>query len=86
MAAVAAGDVVTRRVVHGAGALWRALAMRVEAQAAAHSEATAERLADRLADQYPDLSVTRRGTMVTLTGKGLRERQATDAGLRWPGR
>ena len=53
---------------------------------ATHAETTAVRLAERLRADYPALEVTHRGDTVELRGRGLRERQATEAGLRWLGR
>ena len=68
------------------GRLWKSLAAEAERRAEAHAETTAARLADRLRADYPALEVTHRGDTVELRGRGLRERQATEAGLRWLGR
>ena len=66
--------------------LWANLAAEAERRADAHAETTAVRLAERLRADYPALEVTHRGDTVELRGRGLRERQAAEAGLRWLGR
>ena len=49
----------------------------------ARAEAAAERLANRLDGEIAGVSVSRRGGEVTLAGKRLLRRAASDTRLRW---